>query len=129
MSHVQQASVGPCWAGFGLTVTVTNCDATRASLRLVGELDAANAPLLGTCLEYHLSLGRQFVRVDLAGLAFIDTSGLEAITEAHQIFLGRRGTLILTGLNGRTRRLVHTVGLDTLLLIAADIAELAAPVA
>lgn len=115
------------WSGFGLTVTVTKCDATRANLRLAGDLDAASTPLLGACLEYHLDTGRQFVRADMSGLAFVDTSGLEVIAEAHQSFLDRRGTLILTGLNARTRRLVRIVGLDTVLLIAADTAELAAP--
>jgi anti-sigma B factor antagonist len=129
MSHMQQTSVGPCWAGFGLTVTVTKCDATRATLRLAGELDAASAPLLGACLEYHVGMGRQYVRADLSGLAFVDTSGLEVLTEAHHAFFNRRGTLILTGLNSRVRRLVRVIGLDTVLLIAADNAELAAPVA
>jgi anti-sigma B factor antagonist len=126
MSHIQQTPVGQCWAGFGLTVTVTKCDATRASLRLAGELDAASAPLLGACLEYHLEMGRQFVRVDLSGLAFVDTSGLEVLTEAHHAYSARRGTLILTGLNARARRLVHIVALDSVLLIAADGAEIAA---
>jgi anti-sigma B factor antagonist len=129
MSHMQQTPIGPCWSGFGLTVTVTKCDGTRASLRLAGELDAASAPLLGACLEYHRDMGRQFVRADLSGLSFVDTPGLEVLTEAHQSFADRHGTLILTGLSARTRRLVHIVGLDTLLLIAADNAELAAPVA
>ncbi|MEP7019085.1 MAG: STAS domain-containing protein [Pseudonocardiales bacterium] len=129
MSHVQSASVGQCWAGFGLTVTVTKCDTSRANLRLAGELDAASAPLVGACLEYHLEMGRQFVRADLSGLAFIDTSGLETLHEAHQAFLQRAGTLILTGLNARSRRLVHIVGLDSVLLIAAETAQVAVPVA
>ncbi|PZS19564.1 MAG: hypothetical protein DLM57_03900 [Pseudonocardiales bacterium] len=128
MSQVQQTAVGRCWAGFGLTVTVTKCDATRASLRLAGELDAASAPLLAACLEHHLDTGHRFVRANFAGLGFIDTAGLESVSDAHQAFLDRRGTLILTGLNARTRRLVHIVGLDTVLLIAADI-DAAAPVA
>ncbi|PZS35215.1 MAG: anti-anti-sigma factor [Pseudonocardiales bacterium] len=129
MWHVQRASVGQWWAGFGLTVTVTKCDTSRANLRLAGELDAAGAPLLGACLDYHLEMGRQFVRADLSGLAFIDTSGLETIHEAHRHFLNRGGTLILTGLNARSRRLVHIVGLDSVLLIAAETVEVAAPVA
>ncbi|MDQ2749436.1 MAG: STAS domain-containing protein [Actinomycetota bacterium] len=126
---MQETSLGPCWAGSGLTVTLTKCDATRATLRLAGELDAADAPLLGACLQYHLDMGRQYVRADLSGLAFIDSSGLEAITEAHQAFLARRGTLILTGLNARNQRLIRLVGLDAVLLIAGEINELAAPVA
>jgi anti-sigma B factor antagonist len=129
MSHMQETSVGQCWAGLGLTITVTKCDATRATLRLAGELDVASAPLLGACLEYHLDMGRQFVRADLSGLGFVDTSGLEVITEAHHTYSDRHGTLILTGLNARTRRLVRIIGLDSVLLIASDTAELAAPVA
>jgi anti-anti-sigma factor len=123
---MQQASIGQCWSGFGLTVTVTKCDETRASLRVAGELDAASASLLRACLEYHRDMGRQFVRADLSGLAFVDTSGLEVLTEAHNAYADRRGTLILTGLNARTRRLVHIIALDTVLLIAAEGAEIAA---
>jgi anti-anti-sigma factor len=89
----------------------------------------ASAPLLGACLEYHLDMGRQFVRADLSGLGFVDTSGLEVITEAHHTYSDRHGTLILTGLNARTRRLVRIIGLDSVLLIASDTAEVAAPVA
>jgi anti-anti-sigma factor len=126
MSHMQLTPLGRCWAGFGLTVTVTKCDATRASLRLAGELDAASAPLLGACLEYHLNTGRHFLRADLSGLAFVDTSGLDVLTEAHQAFSARRGTFILTGVNARTRQLVHLVGLDSVLLIAAQDSEIAA---
>lgn len=96
---------------------------------MAGELDAASAPLLGACLEYHLEMGRQFIRADLSGLVFIDTSGLETLHEAHRVFLSRGGTLILTGLNARSRRLVCIVGLDSVLLIAAETAEVAAPVA
>jgi anti-anti-sigma factor len=89
----------------------------------------ASAPLLSACLEYHLDMGRQFVRADLSGLGFVDTSGLEVITEAHHTYSDQHGTLILTGLNARTRRLVRIIGLDSVLLIASDTAELAAPVA
>ena len=102
------------------------CDASQPELRLAGELDAASAPLLGACLEHHLDLGRQFVRADLSGLAFVDTSGLEVLTEAHQAFSAGRGTLILTGLNARTRRLVHLVGLDPVPLIASQDTEIVA---
>jgi anti-sigma B factor antagonist len=128
MSHMHESSVGQRWAGFGLTVTVSKCDATRASLRLAGELDSASAPLLGACLEYHLDMGRHSVRADLSGLGFIDTSGLEILAEARQSFSNRHATLILTGLNARTGRLVHLVGLDTVLLAVAKTAELPAPV-
>jgi anti-sigma B factor antagonist len=129
MSHMQQVSQGRCWAGFGLSVTVTRCDEQRANLRLAGELDTASAALCAACFEYHLLTGRRFLRADLSGLAFIDTAGLEVLLDAHRSARAQHGSFILSGLNARTRRLVGILGLDTELLIAADPAESAAPVA
>jgi anti-anti-sigma factor len=127
--HAETISGQQGWAGFGLTVTVTKRDTLRASLRLVGELDGASAALFTACFEHQLDSGRRYLRADLSGLAFIDTAGLEVVVDAHHAACARHGTLILTGLTARTRRLVELVGLDTVLLIAGDLPDITVPVA
>jgi len=123
------ARSGQCWEGYGLTLTVTKSDALRANVRLAGDLDLASSGVLSAALEHELDSGRRYVRVDLSGLGFIDCTGIEALLEAHWMFLNRRGTLILLGLTRSARRLFELTGVDSVLLIAADHAEIALPVA
>jgi anti-sigma B factor antagonist len=131
MTHLEEVSVGQCWSGFGLTLTITKADALRANMRLAGQLDLASARLLEAALEHQLDCGRRYLRLDLSGLAFFDAAGLAAILEAHQAFLDRRGTLILTGAGRRVRRLVELAELQDVLFIAGDMIEVpsAIPVA
>jgi anti-anti-sigma factor len=119
MAQIESAGPGQCWDGFGLTLTVTKADAARASLRLAGDLDIASARLLTACLETQLAHGRRFIRMDFSGLAFVDSAGLDAVVAAHHAFLRKRGTLILIGVRGTTRRVVQLLCLDQVLLIAA----------
>jgi anti-sigma B factor antagonist len=111
---------GEGWAGHGLTITIAKRDAQRASLRLVGELDLASVPILDACLRNLLATGSRYVRADLSGLSFLDCTGLGVLVEAHQDFLGVRGTLILTGAGPQVRRVMSIAGVDDVLFVAAD---------
>jgi anti-anti-sigma factor len=126
MRHLDEVPSGQCWAGFGLTLTVTKSDALRANVRLAGDLDLASARLLTAALEHEIDSGRRYLRLDLSGVSFLDSSGLESLVAAHWMFLERRGTLILLGLTRTARRLVELTGTDRVLLIAAESVELAA---
>lgn len=130
MGQLEEVLPGQCWTGFGFTLTVTKSDAMRANVRLAGDLDLASARVLTAALEHEVDLGRRYVRLDLSGLGFVDSAGIQALLEAHWLFLRRRGTLILLGLNRQARRLVEITGTDAILLIAADQVQIAvAPVA
>jgi anti-sigma B factor antagonist len=129
VSHLEEVLPGQCWTGFGLTLTVTKSDAMRANVRLVGDLDLASAKLLTAALEHEVDLGRRYLRLDLSGLGFLDTAGLQALLDAHWMLLGRRGTLILLGLTRHARRLMDLTGTSDVLLIAADQFTVAVPVA
>jgi anti-sigma B factor antagonist len=129
MRHLDGAVSGQCWSGFGLTLTVTKSDALRANVRLAGDLDLASARLLTAALEHEIDSGRRYLRLDLSGLAFLDTAGIAALVAAHWMFLEKRGTLILLGLTRTARRLVELTGTDRVLLVAADNAHIAVPVA
>jgi anti-sigma B factor antagonist len=129
VGQLDAAREGQCWEGYGLTLTITKSDALRANVRLAGDLDLASAGLLSAALEHEIDSGRRYVRLDLSGLGFVDCAGLESLLEAHWMFLNRRGTLILLGLTRTARRLVSITGVDSVLLIAADHAPAAVPVA
>jgi anti-sigma B factor antagonist len=98
--------------GAAFAVTVMQTDETRAVVALHGELDLANAGLLGGVLGNQLEIGRRYVRLDLSGLDFVDASGLSAIVQAHNAFLAARGNLVLTGIGPRFARLIALTHLD-----------------
>jgi anti-anti-sigma factor len=129
LSQLEQVLPGQCWSGFGLTLTVSKSDARRANVRLVGDLDLASAKLLTAALEHEVDLGRRYLRLDLSGLGFLDTAGLQALLDAHWMLLGRRGTLILLGLTRHARRLMDLTGTADVLLIATDHVTVPVPVA
>lgn len=129
MSYLEEVLPGQCWTGFGLTLTVSKSEGMRANVRLAGDLDTASARVLTAALEHELALGRRFVRLDLSGLAFINSTGIQGLVDAHWMFLSKRGTLILLGLSPQARRLASLTQTDRVLLIAADQIETAVPVA
>ncbi len=60
---------------------------------LAGELDMASAPLLTVLLDFALSACPGQVLVDIAGVTFIDSSGLKPLLEAQRVGrLQLRGT-------------------------------------
>jgi anti-sigma B factor antagonist len=54
----------------------TDLESDRACLRLAGELDIASAPALDEAVRKALGEGVDRVLLDLAGLTFVDSSGL-----------------------------------------------------
>lgn len=122
MHDLEAVLPGQCWTGLGLTLTVTKSDAMRANVRLAGDLDLASAAILTAALEHELASGRRFVRLDLSGVGFLDSTGLKALLDAHWMFLAKRGTLILLGLGKQARRLAALTHTDEILLIAEHVA-------
>ena len=51
------------------------------------------------------------VIVDLAGVSYIDASGVATLLEAFKVQRNRQGTLCLKGLEGRLVRLFEVTGL------------------
>ncbi len=84
----------------------------RGTLRLTGEVDVSNAAWLGETIEGMQRSGASTIVVDMAGLGFIDSSGL------HQLVLALRrqrhcdGDLILRAPTPSTLRVLEMVGLN-----------------
>jgi anti-sigma B factor antagonist len=96
--------------------TSTN-DCWRASIVLRGDLDAANVPELRAELEHHLDAGRRVIRLDAAGVTFIDSTVIGELITVSERCRREHGALILTRVPPRVRRILSIAGLDGVLLI------------
>jgi anti-anti-sigma factor len=93
-----------------LTVTVEG-DGDEVVLVLVGELDPHTAPLLRAAIDGALGERTSSLVLDVAGLGFIDSSGLRVVISAHKEMDERQGRLALRSPTPNTRRLLEITGL------------------
>jgi anti-sigma B factor antagonist len=98
-------------------IETTASDGWHATVALHGEIDIAVAPALHAELQRHIEAGRCFIRIDAAGLTFVDSSALNALVRGTQGCAEVNGALILTNVPTRVRRVIEITGLDTVLLI------------
>ena len=78
------------------------------TVRPAGEIDIATAPLLRTALTQARDSGEQVV-VDMAGVTFIDSSGLHALLSAASSLNGA-APLVLENVGPQVERLLEIVG-------------------
>jgi anti-anti-sigma factor len=78
--------------------------------RLVGELDAANVGVLSDALASEVDKGGDLT-LDLAGLAFMDSRGIQALIKAAQ-GLAPRGKLVLRSPGDLVRRIISLIPMD-----------------
>lgn len=88
------------------------CLESGALVRLEGEVDMATAKQLDIALR---ELPRLRVTVDLSGLTFMDSSGLNALVRAHREFAAEGGELSLEGARQNIRKVFEVSGLTFLL--------------
>ncbi|MEV0584554.1 STAS domain-containing protein [Nonomuraea sp. NPDC050310] len=82
-------------------------------LRLRGELDMMSAPTLHDCLGAVLEVSRKpAVVIDVAELAFCDSSGLAALLGAQRVTEATGGCMALSAVTGRLSRLLQLTGLE-----------------
>ena len=80
-------------------------------LVLRGELDLATVPLLQEHLDRAVRSGAAVV-IDLAGLGFIDSSGLQVLLRADRQLRARNGQLVLLGGSRAVYRAFELAGMD-----------------
>lgn len=98
-------------------IRTTACDEWRAAVALHGELDVANAHDLRAELNLHLDAGRRVIRVDAGGVEFMDSTAVGELVIASERCAAQHGSLILTNVPPRVRRLLSVAGLDQILLV------------
>ncbi len=93
-----------------LTVEVASTG-DQVVLVLVGELDPHTAPTLRSGIDGAVTDATTSLVLDVAGLEFIDSSGLRVIISAHKVMDDRGGRLVLRAPTENTRRLLEITGL------------------
>lgn len=96
---------------FDVTIETT---AHAATLRLIGELDAAAAPDLRDQIVQLISEGRPRLVFECSQLGFIDSTGLGVLIGARARALAANGSVELMGVSAATRRLLVVTGIDGL---------------
>jgi anti-sigma B factor antagonist len=80
-------------------------------VRVAGELDLYNAPVLRTALLAECAAAPDRLVVDLSGVEFIDSTALGVLIEARRR-LGRPDAFVLASPGMETRRALRISGLD-----------------
>jgi anti-sigma B factor antagonist len=93
------------WTGGALHITTS-----PSGLRLRGEIDAHSATTLASHLD-PLPGSTTDVVIDLSEVAFIDSSGLRVLVEAHQRAEAEARRLVLSGPSRQVLRLLEISGL------------------
>jgi anti-sigma B factor antagonist len=87
-------------------------------IRLIGEIDISNAEEVSTVVERDLASDGDLV-LDLTGLAFIDSTGIQVLVDSARRLEGR-GRLLLKGAGEPIRRVLALVGLPLLPNVVLD---------
>ena len=90
-----------------------------AVVQVCGELDLSTAPRLREELARLADEGALDVTVDLAGLHFIDSSGLQALVAGLKLLREQGGDLGLRSPRPRTLKVLEITGLTGLLRLEA----------
>lgn len=98
-------------------IETTESDGWHATVALYGEIDIAAAPALRTELDRHLDAGRWCIRIDAAGVTFVDSTALNALVCGAERCANAQGPLILTNVPTCVRQIIRVAGLETVLLI------------
>lgn len=101
--------------------------AADVTLELDGECDLASADLVTAVLDDQLRVGRRMVRIDLAGVTFLDATGLQAMVSARNELMARGGRLVLQRPSRQIARLLRITRLDTVLTVVPGIGGGATP--
>ena len=105
MKRIPLASSG------SISITVDHCG-SDALVRLNGRIDVDSSPDLRDCLLAILSEERwpRAITVDLAGVSYIETSGIATLIEALRIARHHQTIFCLQGLSGPVLRLFEVTG-------------------
>ena len=107
--------------GDGLQIDVSRVDG-HAVLVIRGEIDLSTAPAFGTAMQQAL-LDAPLVVLDLGGVTFMDSSGLNVLVSAARPGSGSDAVLIRNA-PVTIRRLLSITGLDEVIRIEGDSAEM-----
>ena len=92
-------------------------------VRVAGEVDLRTSPRLRTLLLQVIDTRPKRLIVDLAGVEYMDSSGVGTMVEIKRMLEGRGGEIVLVGLQPRVRGVFEITQLDKFFRIVNDLAE------
>lgn len=93
-------------------------DDAASVLAVHGEIDMATADALRAALDdLRTAAPDRDLRIDCAGLEFIDSSGLSVLTETRKQLGGKGRNLVLVNLREAQREILKLTGLDQVLVL------------
>jgi anti-sigma B factor antagonist len=93
-----------------------------AVLTLSGEVDVSNSGLVREAALKLISSGENKLIVDLAGIEYMDSTGLGTMVGLHKRLREKEGEFILAGSQPQVRRLFDITGLVRVLKMSDDLA-------
>jgi anti-sigma B factor antagonist len=90
-------------------------------LAVSGELDLSNSAELRRRVQRAMHEGRHRIVIDLDRLTHMDSSGLAALIDSHQLAEARGGAFALVITSESVRRTIEVRGLDRLFTIRPSI--------
>ena len=96
---------------FALTV---HPDRDRVRVVATGEIDLVTAPLLAAQLQDLLTAGWTDVIADLAGVTFIDSTGVHALVTARTDAIARGAAFSVTNGNAAVSQVLRICGVEDL---------------
>ena len=95
----------------------------RVVLEIGGEIDVYTAPRLRERLVEMVGAGNSHIIVDLAGVDFLDSTGLGVLVGAHRRLRGGGGSLSLMIPHERLLKIFRITGLDTVFDIYGSVQD------
>jgi anti-sigma B factor antagonist len=89
----------------------------RTVLVLDGDLDVHSSPLVQQAVARAIDEGASEVVLDLAGIRFVDSSGIGVLIACHKRASTQHGRLVLRSPSPRVARLLAVTALDRVLAI------------
>ncbi len=96
-------------------------------ITVAGEIDLYTAPRLQSELMTALSRSPARLVVDLSGVGFCDSTGINVLLAAHRQARERGGELQLAGPGSATRKVLQVTGLESVFTVLDDPAKVTGP--
>ncbi|MET9116683.1 STAS domain-containing protein [Streptomyces longwoodensis] len=109
----------------GLVVVATATDGIRV-LSPVGEIDHDTGEQLRQALDV-TGTARPRIVVDMRQVTFMDSAGVHVLFEAHQAVSEAGGWIRLAAPTPAVRRVLHFVGIDSVIALRPTLREALAP--
>jgi anti-sigma B factor antagonist len=93
-------------------------------LSVTGEIDLYTAPALQSKLMTALSPGQIVLVVDMSGVDFCDSTGINVLLAAHRQARERGGELQLASLGSATRKVLQVTGLESVFTVLDEPVQL-----